>query len=72
MKNKIVVGLLVIVIVVLLAGTIMMHNTMQRGFGTRTPPTAMEKTLATAIREKAIPAKYAEMRNPVASSPTVS
>jgi mono/diheme cytochrome c family protein len=71
MKNKIAISLLVIVIVVLLAGTITMHNMMQRGFSTRTPPTAMEKTLATTIREKAIPAKYAEMRDPVASSPAV-
>lgn len=71
MKKQMIIGLLLLVIVSLGVGTVMMHNMMQRGFSTRTPPTAMEKTLATAIREKAIPAKYAEMRNPVGSSPAV-
>ena len=71
MRNKIVISLLALVIVVLLAGTIVMRNMVRRGFSTRTPPMAMEKTLGTAIREKAIPAKYAEMRNPVTSSPAV-
>lgn len=48
-------------------GAWMMH----RGFSTRTPPGAMETTLATSMRGAAIPSRYRSMRNPVAASPDV-
>lgn len=48
-------------------GAWMMH----RGFSTRTPPGAMETTLATTMRGAAIPSRYRSMRNPVAASPDV-
>lgn len=71
MKQKLMIGVLLLVIVLLGAGTVMMHNIMQRGFSARTPPMQMEKVIATTIRERAIPSRYAHMRNPVASSSDV-
>jgi mono/diheme cytochrome c family protein len=71
MKKKIAIGLLLIVVGAFGVGAYMMHNMMEHGFSTRTEPMPMEKTLATAIRGRAIPSRYKTMKNPVAATPEV-
>jgi mono/diheme cytochrome c family protein len=71
MKEKIVIGLLLIVIGALGVGGYIMHSMMERGFSTRTEPMPMEKTLAATIREGAIPSRYKTMKNPVVPTPEV-
>ncbi len=72
MKKKIAIILLVIVVGALGVSAYVMHGMMQRGFSTRTEPMLMEKALATTIRERAIPARYKTMKNPVVVSPEVT
>ena len=71
MRQKIVIGLLLLVIGALGVGVYMMHNMIEHGFSTRTEPMLMEKALATTIRGQAIPSRYKTMRNPVAATPEV-
>lgn len=42
-----------------------------RGFNTRTPPGALETSVATSMREAGIPSRYKSMRNPVTVTPDV-
>jgi len=71
MKKKIAIGLALLVVGAFGVGAYMMHNMMEHGFSTRTEPMPMEKTLATAIRGRAIPSRYKTLKNPVASTPEV-
>ena len=71
MKSKF--GLSSLLLAAVLAGTaaILVCGQVRRGFSTRTAPSSMERSLATAVRTYGIPARYRPMRNPVYSSPEV-
>ena len=43
----------------------------RHGFSTRTPPSGVETTMATTMRDMAVPARYKTMKNPVAVTPEV-
>ena len=43
----------------------------KHGFSTRTPPSGVETTMATTMRDMAVPVRYKTMKNPVAVTPEV-
>lgn len=51
----------------LLVCVIFWHHVRETGFSTRVEPTSMEAMMAGSLREGAIPGRYAQMKNPVAS-----
>lgn len=51
----------------LLVCVIFWHHVRETGFSTRVEPTSMEAMMAGSLREGAIPDRYAQMKNPVAS-----
>ena len=60
-----------IFVLVLAVCAIYATHMVKRGFSTRTPPSGVETTMATTMRDMAVPARYKEMKNPVANSPAV-
>lgn len=68
MKRK----LLLLSIVILLIGcSIYVGRMLHRGFSTRTAPSSVESSLATKMRDMAIPSRYKTMKNPVGTTPEV-
>jgi len=58
-------------LVALAAGACYTAWMIRRGFSTRTPPAALESSLALSARSAAIPSQYKSMRNPVTATPDV-
>jgi mono/diheme cytochrome c family protein len=70
MNRKLLVVSIVFLLVV--AGCFLYARRMvHRGFSTRAAPSAIESSLATSMRDMAIPARYKTMKNPVAATPEV-
>lgn len=64
-KITVSVGILLLVTACVLYAAHMVRN----GFSTRTSPSGMETTMATTMRDMAVPSRYKTMRNPVAATP---
>ena len=62
-RNLILIGLVVVA-----AAAVGLVSLVQRGFSARAQPSALEASMAGAIRDWAVPTRYQEMRNPVACS----
>jgi mono/diheme cytochrome c family protein len=58
-------------LVVLAVGACYSTWLIHRGFTTRTPPEAIETSLATSMRKAAFPSRYKSMLNPVTVTPDV-
>jgi mono/diheme cytochrome c family protein len=63
--------LAVFVLLIVVAFAVYLGRMVHRGFSTRTPPGALESSLADAMRDLAIPARYKTMKNPVTVNPEV-
>lgn len=61
----------IIVLLVALGCVLYANRMMHRGFSTRTEPSSVESSLATTMRDMAIPSRYKTMKNPVAATPEV-
>ena len=57
------------VIVLVLVAYLVVARMVHRGFSTRDKPTVIEASLATSMREMAIPSRYKVMKNPAAATP---
>ena len=70
MKHKLLLGFLSVIVLVLVA-YVVVARMVHRGFSTRDKPTVIEASLATSMREMAIPSRYKVMKNPAAATPDV-
>jgi mono/diheme cytochrome c family protein len=61
----------VIALLVAIGCVLYANRMMHRGFSTRVPPGSVESSLATTMRDMAIPSRYKTMKNPVAVTPEV-
>src|SRR5271156_7055605 len=71
MKHTLLVGFLSVVVLALVACLVLVGRMIHRGFSTRDKPSAIEASLATSMRDMAIPSRYKVMKNPVAATPEV-
>ena len=58
-------------LIVIAAGGCYAAWMLHRGFSTRTPPGAIEASVAETMRDAALPSRYKSMRNPVTATPDV-
>ncbi|GAC1418461.1 MAG: hypothetical protein NVS9B15_01300 [Acidobacteriaceae bacterium] len=65
------VGLLAALVLTLGVCVLYATHMIRHGFSTRTPPTGVETTMATTMRDMAVPGRYKTMKNPVAVTPEV-
>src|SRR5436305_1856021 len=63
--------LVLVGVAILVAGAAAFAIVTANGFSTRTPPTAIERVLARAIRRWSVPVTARDASNPVAFSPAV-
>ncbi|MFT4111327.1 c-type cytochrome [Silvibacterium sp.] len=59
----------VILMLLLLGGLVFFNRMIRRGFSARDRPSIAETSLATSMREMAIPSRYKAMKNPIAATP---
>jgi hypothetical protein len=71
MKRKLFIGFSLVILLLVLGCAFALGRLIHRGFSTRDKPTAIEASLATSMREMAIPAGYKTMNNPTAVTPAV-
>ncbi|HLH36344.1 MAG TPA: cytochrome c [Alloacidobacterium sp.] len=69
MQRKIMISLAAIVLLAVFACIFLVGQMIHRGFSTREQPGVVESSLATAMRDAAISARYKTMKNPVAVTP---
>lgn len=65
------IAVLAVFVVVLGGGALYAWHMIRNGFSTRTPPSGMETTMATTMRDMAVPARYKTLKNPVVVTPEV-
>ena len=65
------IGLSALFVLVLAACVFYAAHMVRHGFSTRTPPSGVETTMATTMRDMAVPARYKTMKNPVVATPAV-
>jgi mono/diheme cytochrome c family protein len=70
-KNKILLGIFSLIVLAFVGCLMLVGRLIQRGFSTRDKPTAIEASLATSMRDVAIPPRYKVMKNPAAATPEV-
>ena len=70
MNHKLLLGSLPVIVLVLVA-YLVVDRMVHRGFSTRDKPTVIEASLATSMREMAIPSRYRAMKNPAPATPEV-
>jgi len=58
-------------LIFLAAGALYAAWMLHHGFSTRTPPGALESSVAESMRDLAIPSRYKSLKNPVTASPDV-
>ena len=71
MRRKITITLSAIVVLAFVSCLYLVGRMIHRGFSTREQPGAVESSLAIAMRNAAIPARFKTMKNPVAVTPEV-
>lgn len=71
MKQRLLVGLFSVIVLALVGCLVLVGRMIHLGFSTRDKPTVIEASLATSMREMAVPSRYKVMKNPVAATPEV-
>jgi hypothetical protein len=71
MKQRLLAGLFSVIVLALVGCLVLVGRMIHRGFSTRDKPTVIEASLATSMREIAIPSRYKVMKNPAAATPEV-
>jgi mono/diheme cytochrome c family protein len=71
MKRMLFIGLLPVAVFALVICLWLVGRMTRSGFSTRDKPTMVEASLATSMREMAIPSRYKTMKNPVAATPEI-
>ncbi len=71
MRRKLLISLSAVVVLALLSCVFFVGRMINRGFSTRDKPGAIETSLATTMRDAAVPSRYNGMKNPVAITPGV-
>ncbi len=65
------VGILAVLVLILGMCALYATHMIRHGFSTRTPPSGVETTMATTMRDMAVPARYKTLKNPVPVTPEV-
>jgi mono/diheme cytochrome c family protein len=71
MLRRILRGCSIAIVVLLMGALVVSIPTIRRGFSARDKPSMIETSLATSMREMAIPSRYKTMKNPIAATPDV-
>ena len=71
MLGRILTCFFVAVVLFLIGGAVIFIPVIHRGFSARDKPSMIEASLATSMRDMAIPSRYKTMTNPIAATPDV-
>lgn len=71
MKQRLLIGLFSVIVLALVSCLVLVGRMIHLGFSTRDKPTAIEASLATSMREMAVPSRYKVMKSGVAATPEV-
>lgn len=65
------IGTSTLIVFLIIVCSLYATHMVRHGFSTRTPPSGVETTMATTMRDMAVPARYKTMKNPVSITPEV-